>query len=75
MIPSFRAECNVAENHVVLSEAKSIKVDLSIPLRFSRDDDIFIENISTVTDQSTTKEALYSRFTYLSFQSVIKFPS
>jgi len=35
---SFRAECNVVENPVVLSEAKSIEADLSVTLRFSRDD-------------------------------------
>ncbi len=37
---SFRVECNVVENHEVLSEAKSIEIDLSISLRSSRDDDL-----------------------------------
>ena len=31
----IRAECNVVENN----EAKSVKIDISISLRFSRDDD------------------------------------
>ncbi|MBB6237919.1 hypothetical protein HDC90_002543 [Pedobacter sp. AK013] len=33
------SNCNAVENHVVLSEAKSIYIDLSIPLRSSRDED------------------------------------
>jgi hypothetical protein len=42
---SFRVDpiaigCNVVENYEVLSEAKSIEIDLSILLRSSRDDDL-----------------------------------
>jgi len=42
---SFRADpisigCNEVENHVVLSETKSIEIDPSISLRSSRDDDL-----------------------------------
>ncbi len=38
--------CIAVENHVVLSGAKSVLIDLSAPLRFGRDDAIFFNAVN-----------------------------
>ena len=45
-LPSFRAECNAVENHEVLSEAKSVLIDLSTSRCSGRDDDLFWDSVN-----------------------------